>query len=236
MSDPDDRDLLAAEYVLGTLDAAEREAVAFRLATDVELARGVLAWQELLAPLSEATRDVVPPAAVFESLVARLFRTQTTPSDGTVLQLRRGLRRWRTVSAGFAALAASLLAWIVLQERAGPPPRARFTAVLQRNAGSPAMVLEVDLATRRLTVRPVAAPSPAGKSYELWIIDQSIGAPRSLGLVPAGSGSQASLKAYDPAVITDATYAITIEPPGGSPDGKPSTAPVLTGRLVPATP
>ncbi len=236
MSDPDDTDLLAAEYVLGTLDAAEREAVVSRLAADGELAAGVLAWQELLAPLSEATREVVPPAAVFESLVVRLFRTRAAANDGTVLHLERRLRRWRTISAGFAALAASLLAWIVIQERVGRPPQAHFTAVLQRDAGSPAMVLDVDLATRRLAVRPVAAASPAGKSYELWIIDQAIGAPRSLGLVPAGSGSEASLTAYDPAVITGATYAITVEPPGGSPDGRPSTAPVLTGRLERAVP
>ena len=67
------------------------------------------------------------------------------------------------------------------------------------------MVLDVDVATRRLTVRPVAAASPAGKSYELWIIDPAIGPPRSLGLVAAVAGSQASLKAYDPAVITDAS-------------------------------
>jgi anti-sigma-K factor RskA len=236
MSDPDDRDLLAAEYVLGTLDAAEREAVVSRLAADAELAGGVLAWQELLAPLSEATREVVPPAAVFESLVARLFRTRTAANDDTVLHLERRLRRWRRISAGFATLAASLLAWILVQERVGRPPQARFTAVLQRDAGSPAMVLDVDLATRRLTVRPVAAASPAGKSYELWMIDPAIGAPRSLGLVPAVSGSEASLTAYDPAVITGATYAVTVEPPGGSPDGRPSTTPVLTGRLVPAAP
>ena len=37
-------------------------------------------------------------------------------------------------------------------------------------------------------------------------------------------------------MIEDATYAVTVEPPGGSPDGKPSGPPVFVGKLVPVGP
>ena len=96
------------------------------------------------------------------------------------------------------------------------------------------MVLDVDVKSRRLTVTSLAAASPAGKSYQLWIINPAIGTPRSLGLIPAKVETHDSLTSYDPAVITDATYAVTIEPSGGSPTGQPSGPPLLSGRLVSA--
>jgi anti-sigma-K factor RskA len=44
------------------------------------------------------------------------------------------------------------------------------------------------------------------------------------------------LTAFDPAVVKDATYAVTVEPRGGSPNGKPSAAPVFFGKLIPVGP
>ena len=37
----------------------------------------------------------------------------------------------------------------------------------------------------------------------------------------------------DRAIVEGATYAVTIEPPGGSPTGAPSGAPVFVGKLFP---
>ena len=237
MSDADDRDMLAAEYVLGTLDAAERASVTARLEREVELARAVRAWEDRLGPLSDAVPEMNPPAAVYDALVARLFgspRTGGAPDRRDLpADLRRRLRRWQAATAGLGLLAASLTAWIGQRELETPRgDAARFTAVLQRDAGAPAMVLDIDLAARRLTVRPYLASAPAGRSYELWIIDTSLGTPRSLGILPAGAGAQESLSSYDTAVITGATYAVTVEAPGGSPTGLPTTAPILAGKLV----
>ena len=95
--------------------------------------------------------------------------------------------------------------------------------------------MTVNLDKQELTVRPVAAKAPPGKSYELWIIDAKLGAPRSLGVI-GEKPRAATLSDYDPAVVADATYAVTVEPPGGSPDGKPSGPPVFVGKLIPITP
>jgi anti-sigma-K factor RskA len=46
----------------------------------------------------------------------------------------------------------------------------------------------------------------------------------------------ASLSAYDPAVVQNATFAVTVEPPRGSPTGQPSGAPVFVGKLIPVGP
>ena len=234
MSDPDEIDMLAAEYVLGTLDGAEREDVAVRLGTEAELVRAVRDWEDRLSPLIAGVPEVVPPAEVYAGILARIFGTAASrDAGGELVALRRGIRRWRSATAGFALLAASLLAWVAIKETAPVPGGQRFTAVLQQDAGAPAMVVEIDLAERRLTVQPLAAAAPAGHSYELWLIAPSLGAPRSLGLVPGGAGTLRTLKSFDAAVITGATYAVTVEGPGGSPTGQPTTTPVLTGKLVP---
>ncbi len=251
MSDPEDIDLLAAEYVLGTLDAAERAGVASRLRAEGGLARAVEEWQDRLAPLDDAIPDIAPPPAVYDGIVSRLFGSPgrlgldggaegravagATARGAATVPLRR-LRRWQVATAGFALLAASLLAWVGLRAVQPPAERPRLVAVLQRDAGSPAMVVDVDLAARRLTVRPVGTPSPAGHAYELWIVDPGAGTPRSLGLVPPLSETRASLSGIEPAVITDATYAVTVEPAGGSPTGLPTSAPILSGKLGAAPP
>ena len=86
-------------------------------------------------------------------------------------------------------------------------------------------------------MRPVAATAPPGKSYELWIIDPKLGAPRSLGVIGETARRAApSSPHYDRAVVEDATYAVTVEPPGGSPNGKPSGPPVFVGKLIPVGP
>ena len=95
--------------------------------------------------------------------------------------------------------------------------------------------MTVNLDRQELTVRPVAARTPPGKAYELWIIDPRLGAPRSLGVIGETTRA-ASLSAFDRAVVQDATYAVTVEPPGGSPTGKPSGPPVFVGKLIPVAP
>jgi anti-sigma-K factor RskA len=109
--------------------------------------------------------------------------------------------------------------------------------VLQKDAASPAFLVEVDLRSRLLTVRPVAAERQAGKSYELWLIHAKLGAPRSLGVIAdQGFTVRPVLTRFDDAVVEDGTYAVTLEPEGGSPTGAPTSAPLWTGKLVQATP
>ncbi len=238
MTEPDDRDMLAAEYVLGTLDADERAEVAARLPDDVDLGRAVAAWEDRLAPLISTIRGIVPPSAVFDALMARLFGVAGSAASGPVgtvpiEMLRTRLRRWQAATGGLALLAASLAAWVTVRETTpGLPAGSHVTAVLQRDAGAPAMVLDIDLATRRLTITPVLDAAPSGRTYQLWIIDPALGNPRSLGLVAGGAGKQESLTSYDPAVISGATYAVSVEPAGGSPTGLPTSTPILTGKLA----
>jgi anti-sigma-K factor RskA len=44
------------------------------------------------------------------------------------------------------------------------------------------------------------------------------------------------LASYDNDVINNATYAVTVEQAGGSPDGMPHSAPVFSGKLIETVP
>lgn len=238
MSDPDETDLLAAEYVLGTLDADARARVEAARAADPALEAAIATWDLRFAPLLEAVPEVAPPAEVYPALTRRLFSTpDSRPASATPVgdfatasQLRRQLRAWRAATAACAALAAALAVWIAVDSLRQAQPQ--FVAILQKDAGSPAILVDVDLRARDMLVKPVDATPPQGKSLELWIIEPSLGAPRSLGLVDPGHVRSESLGRFDPSILTKALFAVTIEPKGGAPHGAPTSAPVWTGHLT----
>ena len=117
------------------------------------------------------------------------------------------------------------------------PPSAQYVAILQGTGGAPAFILTVDAATKNFTVRKVGADAEAGKSFELWLISDKLPQPRSLGVI-GGSDFTARpvLASYDAGTINAATYAVTVEQAGGSPDGKPNSTPVFTGKLIETVP
>jgi anti-sigma-K factor RskA len=178
-----------------------------------------------------------------------------------VIRLSAQARRWRNVASFTTAIAAALVAMIavgvyqpdLLPDGVRPKPRvqvvevktpavpatpsAQYVAVLQKEGGSPAFILTVDGATKNFTVRKVGAAPEPGKSFELWLISDKLQRPRSLGVI-GGSDFTARpvLSSYDNDTINTATYAVTVEQAGGSPDGNPHSAPVFTGKLIEAVP
>jgi anti-sigma-K factor RskA len=233
MTELDDIEAVAAEYVLGTLDGAERTAVAARRQREPALDAAIEAWERRLSPLASAVPSVAPPAELFARIEQRI--------DGAVaphvIDLSRRLQRWRAAAIGLGALAASLALALGLSETVLRGEPTNFVAVLQKDAASPAFIVTVDIDSRSLTVRPVAAQAQPGKSYELWLVSDKLGPPRSLGVIGEGPFTvRPSLAKYDPSVLETATYAVSLEPAGGSRTGKPTGPVLFTGKLVQATP
>ncbi len=118
-----------------------------------------------------------------------------------------------------------------------PPPPAQFVAVLQQNAAEPAFILTVDQATKTFTVRRVGSAPPPEKSFELWLVSDKLPRPRSLGVIGEKEfTSRAALAAFDTDTINQAIYAVTVEPPGGSPTGNPTSNPIYAGKLFESVP
>ena len=229
---PDD-DFAAAEYALGTLDPSERATLAARRLREPELDQAIRAWEARLAPLAEAAPAIEPPGDYLAAIEARIRAAPPARAeDRSVVALRRSVTRWRAAAIAASVVAVVLAVGFAARETTREAVPHEYVAILQKDAASPAFEVTVNLDTRELIVRPVAAQAPLGKAYELWIIDAKLGPPRSLGVV-GERGRAASLSAYDPAVVANATYAVTVEPPGGSPTGQPSGPPVFVGKLIP---
>jgi anti-sigma-K factor RskA len=242
----------AWEYRLGVLNqmvgsVEPRAEVWDRIRTAVGIA-------EPQAPL--LLPDAPPPAAPEVVVQPALVDTSS------VIRLSARARRWRTVATATMAIAAALVAIIAVgvyqpdllpdglrpkprtqvvevKTPATPaPPSAQYVALLQKDGGSPAFILTVDGTTRNFTIRKVgAAPPEPGKSFELWLISDRLPRPRSLGVIGSGDfTARPVLAAFDADVINAATYAVTVEQAGGSPDGNPHSAPVFTGKLIETVP
>jgi anti-sigma-K factor RskA len=126
MTEDEDIDGLAAEYVLGSLDPAERAQVDARRQADVALAAAIAAWERRLAPLSDLGGDVTPPAHIFDGILSRISGQAAQLAGGTVVPLRRASnRRWK-MAAGAGVLAACLalaVGWFTWFNHVQPGPQ-----------------------------------------------------------------------------------------------------------------
>lgn len=240
MTDRDDIDMLAAEYVLGTLDNAERSAVAVRRLREPALDAAISGWETRLSPLNSYAAEIDPPADLLEKIQTRIdnrpnFARREPAAGGEIVALRSRLVRWRIATAATSLIAACLAGAVVYQGALKPAVPQAFVAVFNQGDQRPAFLLSVNLATRELTIRPIATSAPSGKSYELWIVSERFGPnPRSLGLLDdPGALTRKALPDLPRALLTQATFGISLEPKGGSPIGRP-TGPALHGRLIPA--
>jgi len=233
MTERDEIDVLAGEYVLGTLDAEERAAANVRRGRDPVLNAAIEAWEHRLAPLAQTVPSVTPPEKVRLMLEEALVKIPAAQAGASVVALQRRAQGWRRVALAASALAACLLVAIVVGERRRSEPAGSYVAVFQKDDASPAFLLTVDLDKRQLSVQRVAAEPQSAKSYQLWIASKKIGdAPRSLGLIEAKDAStQRTLATYDRATVEEATFGISLEPAGGSPTGRP-TGPALHAKLI----
>ena len=234
MNELDDIDGLAAEYVLGTLDAAERASVAARRQREPALSAAISYWERRLAPFNNAIADVAPPANTFAKIEQHLrARSASTKGTTSVADLTRRLNRWRATALAASALAAGLALTVGALQFAPKPKTKNLIAILQKDAASPAFLVTVNVDDRVMTVRPVAAKHEAGKSFELWIIHDSLGKPKSLGVIDEANATKTpTLAAYKPDVIEASTYAVTLEPEGGSPSGAPTGPVLFAGKMI----
>jgi hypothetical protein len=112
----DDIEGLAAEYVLGSLDSAERADVNARRG-DTSLAAAIEAWQRRLSPLSESAPEISPPPDLFDSILSRISGETGKPTNpAQVIALHHNRKSWQRIAVGAAALAACLalaIGWFI---------------------------------------------------------------------------------------------------------------------------
>ncbi|NBZ87429.1 anti-sigma factor [Stagnihabitans tardus] len=199
-TDQDD-DLLAAEYVLGTLPLEDR-ALAERRLREPGFAARVAEWERRLSGLNPEFAEA-PAPDLMPAIEARLFPQAPAPSRW------QGLRLW-----GASALSAlAVVAYLALT-----PVQPDFTAVILAETGG--LEYDAQLSGRQMVVslKSGSLPGP-DQAHELWLIVGDA-APVSLGLL--GAETRIAFAAPPEGAI----LAVSLEPAGGSPTGQP-TGPVL---------
>ena len=124
MARQEDIDGLAADYVLGILDAAERRQVNVRRQTDASLFAAIDAWERRLGPLNERGKGIEPPVQLLDGILSRvssLVARQSEVAEAVPLRRASG-RRWVLVT-GASALAASLVLAIIWSLISPPMPQ-----------------------------------------------------------------------------------------------------------------
>lgn len=238
MTELDDIDGLAAEYVLGTLSREEREAAAARLDRDPGFAEAVAAWERRLGPLSEVVAPVQPPPGLYNKIRAQIGLASNVVSLKAREQaMVRRANRWRAATGAMTALAASLAGVVVWQDYDRRQMPTQYVAVLQATEALPAFLLTVDTKTNMFVISAMKKPAEPEKSYQLWLVHDEMAQPKSLGVFDDSEMDvrpMAGGKMHD--MMMDGTYAVSVEAKGGSPTGAPTGPVVFSGKLVKATP
>ena len=244
--------VLAWEHKLGALN---------QMVGSVE--PGAEVWEKIRTAIghSEQQAPIVLPQPELEPFAPAAEAAPVVADTSNVIQLAGArARRWRAVATAASAIAAALVVMIgvgvsrpdllpdsmrpapktqvaEVKPSPGPKPSGQYVAVLQKDGGGPAFILTVDAATRNFTVRKVGASAEPGSSFELWLISDKLPKPRSLGVIGNNDfTSRPVLAAYDADIVKSATYAVTVEQAGGSPDGNPHSAPIFAGKLIETVP
>lgn len=239
MTELDDIDGLAAEYVLGTLSREERLSVAERRAADKVLDRAILAWERRLGPLVETVSPVAPSPNLYSKIRAQIGLAQHVVSlKAREQQLARRAARWRNAFVGASALAACAVGVLGYREATLEGEARQYVAVLDAGSDKPAFLLTVDTRTNMCVITAVNPPEQTDKTYQVWMVSDKMPKPKSIGMVNKPGEMQTMPMQAGPEMdlFMKASFAVSVEPMGGSPTGQPTGPVMFTGKLVQATP
>ena len=246
--DPNERSAEAGEYVLGTLNASERQAFESAMSGDDGLRREVYAWQDRLLGLTRRLQPVVVPPELWARIAARLNGTsqvvavRVSSADGGAANdaLWSSVRFWRWLSGG-AVAAAVVMSVLLVRTLVAPPDgidqaqvqAPRYLAVLQSpdNAATGWIVETVGTDAIRLVQVGEGAAIPEGKTMQFWTKPEGAKGPTSLGLVKPGQVVVVP-KGQLPGLADRTLFELTLEPAGGSPYNKPSGPILFVGKAV----
>lgn len=243
-------DRLASEYVLGTLRGPARRRFETLMLAHPNLRQATRDWERRLTQLSAVTPEVTPSAKVWEGVQRKLFGAvdarNASPASSlpdTLAQATQGVAQgvvrwwqrlglWQGVSA-FATVATLSFGLLLAQPQPVRPPIVVVMAA-QPNAGGngiqPASyVASVSGDGRSLVLKPLndGQQVALNKALELWAVPAK-GAPRSLGLI----SQQGATTVLRTKLLQDtAAFAVSVEPPGGSPSGAPTGPIISVGKL-----
>lgn len=242
------RQMLAAEYALGTLRGAARRRFERLLAQDRWLRGELRHWEARLAELGLKLPAQAPRELVWTELQRRLNATpvirplQLPAAPAPNLRLLRAWA-WLATAASLVLAVALILQMSQPPEQLPPqivrvevpvpaPPQVVYVALLQPQASAARWTISVVPGKKLMKVAAAATDYPldAAHSLELWLIGPS-GVPVAVGLLPLDGRHEMPLPMEVPEGA-ELTLAVSLEPQGGSPTGAPTGPVILTAPAI----
>ncbi|MEW8430981.1 MAG: hypothetical protein G8D61_14775 [gamma proteobacterium symbiont of Ctena orbiculata] len=221
----EERDILAGEYVLGTLEGEVRIEFERRLQTDMELRDKGDAWHRRLAPMLDAVEPVTPPKAVWDQISRRIEPADRGTADSSGFW--NSLSFWRNL--GMAAATLVLVLGMTLLTTRQQVMEMESIMVVLNDQSRPGWLVGAPAHQRFLKVKAVEpTPLPQGKVCQLWMEDEQ-GRLHPLGLLPHDGSERMDL----PAALGDRNrFKVSIEQLNQLPKVEPSEEIVFEGSLT----
>lgn len=241
--------LIAAQYVLGTLSVSARLRFQTLMQQQPALRQMTHAWERRLNPMAGLLQSHAVPEHVWQQIEAKLDSLSDVtqrpvlamqPSPSARPAANDAVSMWRPWAWASTAIAAGLAVFIALQPQLISPPSSpvvqaqpvasRDIAVLSDDSKQPAWIVRQQgnaLVLSQMNSYQV----PSDRDLELWSI-QGNAAPQSLGVVRLQQGKAILSVTQARLLPADAILAISLEPKNGSPTGLPTGSVLYTGKVV----
>lgn len=222
-----DRNTLAGEYVLGTLQGEAREAFKQQLSNDVRLQEEVDAWEQRFAPLLLGVEPVSPPDSVWEGVESRLSQQQQPAETVSITTtIWDSLSFWRNLGMVAATLVLALGVVLIT----GQPGAEMGSVMVVMNDQERAGWLVAARSDHGFVNVSAVEPTqlPAGKVCQLWMEDRQ-GNLYPVGILPHDGRHKMSLPMMPEAANS---FKVSIEEMADMPTDRPSGEIVFEGKLT----
>ena len=225
---------LAAEYVLGTLRGLARARFEALMEQRPYIQAAVESWEARFDPLVDALPEKAPPARVWRRIKADIqaLGRQSAPSARSWWQT---LGFWRSATALASVLVVAGVLWLGLGQPSNQPVNLPSYVAVLENDDAQAMVVATAIADPMSIHIKLMGDPPMGpdQDLQLWCIPKGGGDPMPMGVLKGGRETTMPVNQHDWDALEEVQYlAISAEPKGGSPTGKPTGKVMYVGSLM----
>lgn len=207
LTDPDQRNLAAAEYVLGTLSADDKAAFEALMAYSPDLQKEVSEWREHFQTLNDSLEPVVPPGRVWKAIEQQVQPRRWFES----------LKLWQLTTAVSFSFMLAFGSVLVLQEPVMDNESSDYVYVVNSTEQKPAWLVNTSMDRSNVMVQAVQPPElDSGLVCKLWL--KVNGEYVMLGTLPHQGLDKYAVPAPYQKLLTGAEVLVSIEPMHGDND------------------
>ena len=204
LSDPDERNQAAAEYVLGTLEKSQKARFEALMAVSSDAQDEVEQWREHLDVFNTSLPPIAPPAELWKKI-----------SSETAPKKRFSLWSWQPLAAFSLVLVLS----VGLFFQQANEPHNVYVNLIKNEQHQPGWVMNTAMEHGQIVIQSVRhVEMPDNSFYELWLMAEGE-EPITLGFLPATGERRITIPPEWKDKLMDFEIVVTMEGPQGAPDG-----------------